>query len=243
MATIAKVRADLRKVASAERARVSAGFFKTGKGEYGEGDVFIGVAVPDVRKIVRAHRELPLDDVDALLRSKVHEERLVAVLLLVDRFARAKKDPAQRTAIAELYLDRLEFVNSWDLVDSSAPHIVGAWLVDRDRTLLDRLARAKALWPRRVAMIATQYFIRNGEADDALRIAHALVADPHDLMHKAVGWMLREVGTSVDLELLRGFLRTHAATMPRTMLRYAIEKLPEAERKRWMALKAGTSSR
>ncbi|HWB77560.1 MAG TPA: DNA alkylation repair protein [Nannocystaceae bacterium] len=232
--TIAAVRADLRKVASAERAAVSARYFKTGKGEYGEGDVFIGVPVPEVRKVARAHRELPLADVDALLQSKVHEERQAALVILVDRFGRAKKDPKLREQIVKLYLDRLDFVNGWDLVDGSAPHILGAWLVDRDRKLLDRLAASEHLWSRRVAMLATQHFIKQGDADDALRIAERLVADEHDLMHKAVGWMLREIGEYVDLATLRGFLRTHAATMPRTMLRYAIEKLDDDERKRWM---------
>ena len=232
--TIAKLRADLRKVASAERAVVSARYFKTGKGEYAEGDVFIGVPVPEVRKVARAHRELPLSDVDALLRSKVHEERQAALVILVDRFGRAKKDPELREQIAKLYLDRLDFVNGWDLVDGSAPQILGAWLVDRDRKLLDRLAASKHLWSRRVAMIATQHFIKQGEADDALRIAAKLVHDEHDLMHKAVGWMLREVGEYVDLALLRAFLRTHAATMPRTMLRYAIEKFPEKERQKYL---------
>lgn len=236
--TVASLRAALRAVATPERAEVSARYFKTGKGEYGEGDVFIGVAVPDLRKIVRAHRGLTLADVETLLGSRIHEERLAAALLMVDAFGRAKRDPAARERIYETYLRRIDRIDSWDIVDSSAPHIVGAWLFDRDRSVLDRLAASERLWTRRVAMLATQYFIRKGESDDALRIAELLVDDTHDLMHKAVGWMLREIGEHVGLPPLRGFLRTHAATMPRTMLRYAIEKLDEDERAKWMGARA-----
>jgi len=232
--TVASLRAELRAHATPERALVSQRFFKTGKGEYGEGDVFLGVAVPDIRRAVRAHRALPLAAAETLLSSKLHEERLAAVLLLVDQFGRAKRDPAAQEAIYSLYLRRLDRVNNWDLVDSSAPHIVGAWLHGRDRGVLDELARSPRLWTRRVAMLATQHFIREGEAEDALRIAALLVDDEEDLMHKAVGWMLREVGESVGLAALRGFLAAHAGAMPRTMLRSAIEKLSPAERRRWM---------
>ncbi len=243
MSTVAEVRAALRQAASPERAQGAARFFKTGKGEYAEGDVFIGVPVPAVRTIVRLHRELPLAGVDALLRSKVHEERLTALLLLVDRYKRAKRDAAAREQIVQLYLDRLAHVDNWDLVDSSAPQLLGAWLFERERDLLDRLAASESLWSRRVAMVATQYFIRKGEAEDALRIATTLLGDRHDLIHKAVGWMLREVGESVDLAALRGFLRKHAATMPRTALRYAIEKLPADERARWLQARDGSKDR
>ncbi len=232
--TVASLRAELRAHATPERALVSQRFFKTGKGEYGEGDVFLGVAVPDIRRAVRAHRALPLAAAETLLSSKLHEERLAAVLLLVEQFGRAKRDPAAQEAIYALYLRRLDRVNNWDLVDSSAPHIVGAWLHGRDRGVLDELARSPRLWTRRVAMLATQHFIREGEAEDALRIAALLVDDEEDLMHKAVGWMLREVGESVGLAALRGFLAAHAGAMPRTMLRSAIEKLSPAERRRWM---------
>jgi 3-methyladenine DNA glycosylase AlkD len=159
--------------------------------------------------------------------------------MLVDAFTRAKREPEVRAAIYRLYMRRIGAVNNWDLVDSSAPHIVGAWLTDGDRSVLDRLARSPVLWRRRIAMIATQHFIRAGESEDALRIAELLVGDREDLIHKAVGWMLREVGQSVGPAPLRGFLREHAATMPRTMLRYAIEKLTDAERKRW--LRTGTT--
>jgi 3-methyladenine DNA glycosylase AlkD len=229
-------RADLKACATAERAAAVARYFKTGKGEYGEGDVFIGVSVPDVRKVARAHDALTLEELDDLLRSRIHEERSLSLFVLTRRFERSKA-PDERRAIFELYLSRLDHVNNWDLVDSSAPQIVGGWLASRrDRRLLDRLAGSKHLWSRRVAMLATLQFIRAGESADALRLAEKLLGDDHDLMHKAVGWMLREVGERVSVDTLRAFLRTHAAKMPRTALRYAIEKLPEPERKAWLSV-------
>ncbi len=232
----ATARAALRSLATSARAKAAARYFKTGEGEYGEGDVFIGVSVPDVRKVARAHAALPIAEVDDLLCSKVHEERLLALVLLVRRFERAK-DPDERRAIFDLYLSRLEHVDNWDLVDSSAPQIVGGWLSSRrDRRVLDRLAGSRHLWSRRVAMLATLHFIRDGESADALRLAEVLLADEHDLIHKAVGWMLREVGQRVGPGELRAFLSAHASDMPRTALRYAIEKLPEPERKRWLAV-------
>ena len=234
LVSAAEVRRELRARATPQRAAVTARFFKTGPGEYGEGDVFIGVSVPDQRIVARAATAVPLEALDTLLQSKVHEERLTALLVLVARFTRTR-DAALRERIATLYLRRLEFVNNWDLVDSSAAPIVGGWLEDRDRGLLDELAGSTHLWSRRVAMIATYHFIHQGEADDALRIAARLINDEHDLMHKAVGWMLREVGKRVGLAPLRRFLQRHAATMPRTALRYSLEKLPPAERKKWMS--------
>lgn len=240
--TAASVRAALRAHATSERAAATARFFKTGKGEYGEGDVFIGVSLPEIRKVARAARELALAELDRLLCSKIHEERLTALVVLGERFRRSD-ELAVRREIYELYLHRIEFVNNWDLVDTSAPDIVGGWLLDRDRKPLVRMARSPHLWTRRIAMVATYRFIREGEADDALRIAEILLADGHDLIHKAVGWMLREVGKRVDVDVLRGFLTEHVAIMPRTALRYAIERLPEAERKRWMAKPRGRPDR
>jgi len=229
----ALVRRSLRQFASPERAKTHAWFFKTGKGEYGEGDVFIGVTVPEQRLVARHFRLLPLPEVDRLLTSRVHEERLTALLILVDQFSRSK-DEVERGRIFRLYLKRLRFVNNWDLVDASAEYIVGGWLEDKPRGLLDRLAKSKHLWSRRVAMVATFHYIRQGESEDAVRIATALLADRHDLIHKAVGWMLREVDKRAGPAALQSFLEQHAATMPRTMLRYAIERLPPAERTRWM---------
>ena len=207
-------------------------FFKCGPGEYGEGDVFIGVTVPAQRAIARQFSDLPLGEVDRLLTSRIHEERLTALLILVHRFTRG--DERERKQIFTLYMKRLRFINNWDLVDSSAAQIVGGWLADKPRGLLDRLARSTLLWSRRVAMIATYHYIQRGEHRDAIRIATILVNDPHDLIHKAVGWMLREVGKRASDAALDAFLERHAATMPRTMLRYAIERLPARERAHWM---------
>lgn len=222
--------------ATPERAVATAKFFKTGKGDYGEGDRFIGVSVPDARRVARSHRGLSLDELEALMASPLHEERLLALLMLVDRVTRANAERATRRAAFELYFRRLDRVNNWDLVDLSAPDVVGGYLLDRDRRPLDALAASPDLWHRRVAMVACFAFIRRGDATDALRIAERLVEDEHDLIHKAVGWMLREVGKRVGLAPLRGFLTRHAATMPRTMLRYAIERLPDGERQRWLAV-------
>lgn len=231
-----ELRESLRAHASPARAATSSRYFKTGPGEYGEGDVFIGVTVPDCRAVAKRFRSLTLSEVKRLLASEVHEERLVALLVLVEQSRSAKKDLAAREAIFRLYLASLQRINNWDLVDLSAPDLVGGYLVEGgDRALLDGLAASRHLWSRRVAMLACFAFIRRGESADALRLAERLVDDEHDLMHKAVGWMLREVGKRVGLEPLRAFLERHAATMPRTMLRYAIEKLSDAERRRWAA--------
>ena len=240
-------------------------FFKCGPGEYGEGDRFLGVTVPAQRRIARTFRDLPLAEADKLLKSPIHEERLTALFILVDQFTRAGIRPPKRPVGADLevgpeqvrkriftlYMKRLRFINNWDLVDSSAGQIVGGWLVDKPRPstllraaprevegrdLLDRLARSPHLWSRRVAMMATFHFIYRGEHRDAIRIATLLVDDEHDLIHKAVGWMLREVDKRASPKALTAFLERHAATMPRTCLRYAIERLPPRERQRWMGM-------
>jgi 3-methyladenine DNA glycosylase AlkD len=235
-ATAAATRRALRQHANPTRAAGVARFFKSGKGEYGEGDRFIGVTVPEQRRVARQFRTLPLDDVAALFTSRIHEERLTANFILADQFTCG--DEAARRRIVRFYLKHLPHVNNWDLVDTSADPIVGGWLLDKPRAVLDRLARSKHLWSRRVAIMATFRFIKSGESDGTLRIARTLLHDDHDLIHKAVGWMLREVGKRVSIADLRGFLSRHAAEMPRTMLRYAIERLPEIERRRWMAAKA-----
>jgi 3-methyladenine DNA glycosylase AlkD len=223
------LRERLGREASAPDAKFLQRFFKTAPGEYGAGDKFIGIRVPVLRKLAKEFRLLPLRDVTALLRSPIHEERLLALLILVDAYARA--DETVRAEIFALYLKQLDWVDNWDLVDSSAPHIVGRHLEGRSRKILFRLARSKNLWHRRVAMLATFHFIRQNDFADALRLAELLRDDEHDLMHKAVGWMLREVGKR-DASALKQFLHKHAAFMPRTALRYAIEKLPESERRR-----------
>jgi 3-methyladenine DNA glycosylase AlkD len=239
--TAAAVRRALRAQAHPDRVAGVTRFFKCGPGEYGEGDTFIGVTVPAQRTIARGFRKLPLPEVDQLLTSRIHEERSTALLILVDQFNRAADDRV-RGPIFRLYMSRLRFINNWDLVDTSAGAIVGGWLADRPRDLLDRLARSKDLWSRRVAMIATFYYIYRRDHRDAVRIATILVNDEHDLIHKAVGWMLREVGKRASAQALNRFLDRHAATMPRTMLRYAIEHRPPAERRRWMQKASSTNA-
>jgi 3-methyladenine DNA glycosylase AlkD len=240
--TAAGVRKALRAEANPVRAQQVARFFKTGPGEYGEGDIFIGVTVPAVRRICRHFHELPLEEGDKLLTSRIHEERLAALLILADQFQRAAQsvEADVRKQIFALYIRRLRFINNWDLVDSSAPQIIGGWLIDKPRELLDRLARSKDLWSRRVAMVATLHFIVRGDHRDAIRIAGILVNDRHDLIQKAVGWMLREVGKRASDRALTRFLERHAATMPRTTLRYAIERLPARDRRHWMDLRKTT---
>lgn len=232
----ASVRSSLRAVATPARARSNAWFFKTAPGQYGHGDRFLGCTVPQVRAVAKRFRDLPLADVLTVLKSPWHEERLCALILLGDQFRRAK-DASAREAIVKAYLRHLQWVNNWDLVDGSAGTILGVWLRDHDRAILDKLVRSKSLWERRVAIIATQGLINAGESEDALRLSELLLGDKEDLMHKASGWMLREVGKRVSPEDLRGFLSKHAAVMPRTMLRYAIERFSPAERKRWMGQK------
>ncbi|MEK7094916.1 MAG: DNA alkylation repair protein [Patescibacteria group bacterium] len=204
-------------------------FFKTGRGEYGEGDKFLGVSVPDVRAIAKRFRGLSLQELKTLLRSPFHEERQAALFILISQFQ--KGNEALRKKIFKMYLAHTSFINNWDLVDCSAEHIVGAYLEQKSKTLLLKLARSRLLWNRRVAMIATFRFIKNGSSDAALKIAKLLVHDKHDLIHKAVGWMLREVGSRCLMRDLKTFLRQHSRAMPRTMLRYAIEKFPEQKRK------------
>ncbi len=227
------LRSRLQTLASPAAAKVAQGFFKTAPGEYGAGDTFIGIRVPVLRTLAKEFRALPLPEVSALLHSPIHEERLLALMILVDGYARA--DAAGRAKIYALYLEHLDRVNNWDLVDTSAPYIVGPHLAERSREILFRLARAKNLWHRRVAMLATFHFIRQNDFADALRLAELLRDDEHDLMHKAVGWMLREIGKR-DAPVLKKFLQQHAARMPRTMLRYAIEKLSEGERQRYLRM-------
>lgn len=209
-------------------------FFKTGKGQYAQGDVFIGVRVPMTRRVCKSCAALPLTETRKLLNSAVHEHRLAALLILVGQYPHAAA-PRQQ-AIHDLYLDRLRHgrVNNWDLVDGSAEYLCGAHLPKGNHRLLDVLAASDNLWQRRVAMISTYGFIKRGDASSALHIAHTLLHDRHDLIHKAVGWMLREIGKRVDERLLTAFLDQHAATMPRTALRYAIERLSPAQKQRYM---------
>jgi 3-methyladenine DNA glycosylase AlkD len=238
--TVDAVKRALEAVADAGKASELARFFKTEPGGYGEGDVFIGVKVPDQRAVAKRFAALPLDACEALLRSPIHEHRLTALLIMVGQFEKARGEdaPRVRDAVARCYLDNLDRVNNWDLVDSSAHFILGASAYSQARYVqkLRALARSDELWRRRVAVISTLFFIRKGDGSLTLELAEELIDDERDLMHKAIGWMLRELGERVDPAALRAFLREHAPKMPRTMLRYAIEKFPEAERKRWLAV-------
>jgi 3-methyladenine DNA glycosylase AlkD len=233
--TASGLRKRLSILASPEVAKSSAWFFKNGPGEYGEGDVFIGVKVPVLRRLAREGRGLAPKEIASLLRSRIHEERLLALLILVLQVERA--DDSQRRVAYELYLRNVRHVNNWDLVDSSAPAIVGSCLRDKSRKPLRKMARSANLWERRIAIVATRHFIRRGEFDDAIAVGELLLEDQEDLIHKATGWMLREVGQR-DQARLVSFLRKHAATMPRTMLRYAIEHFSPAQRREFMAMKS-----
>lgn len=232
------ISSELKSAADPAKARILARFFKTGPGEYGEGDRFYGVVVPKIRGIVRTHRNAPRRDVCRLLRSKIHEERLAALLLLVAQYGNGA-DP-QRQEIFDLYLASTAHINNWDLVDLTAPHIVGAHLDGKDTSVLTRLAQSKNLWERRIAMLSTFYFIRRGDCRETFRIAELLLRDPHDLIHKAVGWMLREAGKCCSLKDECRFLDAHASEMPRTMLRYAIERMPERLRIHYLRSRRGT---
>jgi 3-methyladenine DNA glycosylase AlkD len=229
--TAQAMREALRALGNKDIAAHSAGFFKTGKGEYGEGDRFLGIRIPVIRKHVRRFRAAPERAVLAMLRSQYHEERLFAALILVDQFERGSEQDKAR--IYELYMQHREYVNNWDIVDSSAHKIVGPWLQDRDREILYELVDSESVWDRRIAIIATFHFIRDRDFADALEIAARLRDDEHDLVRKAVGWMLREVGNR-DRKVEERFLKKHYSKMPRTMLRYAIEKFPEPRRKAYL---------
>jgi 3-methyladenine DNA glycosylase AlkD len=226
-----RARSELRSFADKERARNLQWFFKTGPGEYGAGDLFLGLRVPDVRLVARRFSSLPLEEVLNLLRSPLHEERLLSLFILVRRYE--KGDETLRSRIYSLYMKEVRHINNWDLVDCSAPHIVGNHLMARSRKPLYRMARSRSLWKRRIAILATFFFIRRHDFPDALAIADILLQDSEDLIHKAVGWMLREVGNR-NRALEESFLCERHAQMPRTMLRYAIEKFPEPDRKAYL---------
>jgi len=236
--TLAAIRARVRPLADPRIADASQRFFKTGPGDYGHGDRFLGIRVPTLRRLAREFRAAPVTVALALLRSPLHEERLLALLILVASFERGTA--AEQRRIYEQYLKHVpKHVNNWDLVDSSAPYIVGAHLMDRDRGVLHELARSPHLWSRRVAIIATFWLIKKGSFEDA--IAEQLLADREDLIHKATGWMLREIGNR-DRAVAERFLRRHCREMPRTMLRYAIEKFPERLRRAYLDGTIGAAS-
>lgn len=231
MSTLVQLKKDLHKAANPKQAKILQRFFKTGKGEYGEGDVFLGIKVPVQRQFVKKYYDLPLKDVQQLLKSKIHEHRLVGVLILVVQYTQG--DEATKKRIYMMYLQNTHNVNNWDLVDLSAPNIVGQYLLDKPRKKLYTLARSKLLWERRIAILATLRFIRQNDFSDLYRLSSILIKDEHDLIHKAVGWMLREAGKR-DQKKLEAFLTKYSKQMPRTMLRYAIERFSETKRKFYM---------
>jgi 3-methyladenine DNA glycosylase AlkD len=224
-------RKRLKDLGSKERAEIAKRFFKTGPGEYGEGDVFLGVPMPDLRRLAKEFEDLGPEEIGDLIRSHIHEERALALLILVRRYARA--DASGRETIYRLYMDHLRWINNWDLVDVSAEHVVGAFLKDKSKKPLYQLARSESLWERRVSILATFHYIKGNEFSETLKIAKMLLSDEHDLIHKAVGWMLREVGKR-DPATEERFLQEHYRKMPRTMLRYAIERFPEPKRQRYL---------
>lgn len=220
---------------NAEQRAILARFFKTGKGQYGEGDLFLGIKVPQVRSVVREHwKQCSEAEMEQLVCSPYHELRLCGLLILVQKFSHARKDEDLRRSYVDFYLSHTDHINNWDLVDLSCYEIVGTWLLDRDRSLLYELARnGRTMWEQRIAMVSCMQLVRHGEYEDCLAIADILLHHTHDLIHKAVGWMLREVDKR-EPELLRAYLKPRYSTMPRTMLRYAIEHFPEEERQRYL---------
>ncbi len=226
-----QIREVLRRRRNRKKADVLQGFFKTGRGEYAEGDIFLGVTVPELRKLAGEFKDIEIKSAVGLLRSSIHEERLLALLILILKYRGASLRDKEK--IYRIYLKNTRYINNWDLVDVTAKHIVGDYLRDKDRGVLYKLARSGSLWERRIAILSTFHFIENHRFDDTIKIAGMLLSDRHDLIHKAVGWMLREVGKR-DLEVEEKFLKVHYKVMPRTMLRYAIEKFPEPKRQRYL---------
>jgi len=221
----------LKNLSNTEIAAHSQRYFKTGKGEYGHGDKFLGIRVPVLRKAVKQFQETPITEIRKLLKSEYHEVRLFSLLLSVHQFS--KGDAVKREKIYKLYLKNTKYINNWDLVDSSAPYIVGAWLIDKDRSILTELAHSNLLWERRIAIMSTAYFIKNDQFNDTLKLSRILLNDSEDLIHKAVGWMLREVGNR-DIGIEEKYLKKHYKKMPRTMLRYAIEKFSKERRQAYL---------
>ncbi|MCX6800683.1 MAG: DNA alkylation repair protein [Candidatus Diapherotrites archaeon] len=231
MITADEVKKELQKLSNAKQAKILQRFFKTGKGEYGEGGIFLGIKVPRQREVAKKFPNLRLKEIHKLLDSGVHEHRMVGLFILVGNYEKAKKEADEfgKKKIFDFYLKHTKKINNWDLVDLSAPNIPGNYLLGKDRKILYKLAKSKNLWERRIAILATYTFIRNNEFSDALKISEILLKDKHDLIHKAAGWMLREVGKR-DLAAEEKFLKKYYKKMPRTMLRYAIEKFPDGKR-------------
>jgi len=222
---------ELQSLENPKQKEILQSFFKTGEGEYGEGDIFLGIKVPDQRKIAKKYTGLSLTKIQELLNSKIHEHRLTGLIILTNKYKKSHQE--NKANLFNFYLKNTKNINNWDLVDLTAPNIVGDFLFDKNKDTLYKLVRSKNLWEKRIAIISTLHFIKKQEFEDTLAISELLLKDNHDLIHKAVGWMLREVGKK-DIEVLKKFLKQHYKNMPRTMLRYSIEKFPEEERKKWL---------
>jgi 3-methyladenine DNA glycosylase AlkD len=234
MTSLVEIKNDIKNAGDPKKAVFLQRFFKTGKGEYAEGDIFLGLTVPQSRAIAKKNKDLPLSHVEQLLKSEYHEERLIALFLLVHAFKKGNNE--QKKEIYDFYLRDIKYINNWDLVDSSAPYVVGEYLYSSsDLSPIIKLAKSKNLWERRIAIMATFAHIMHGTGEEALLIAEMLLHDSEDLIHKAVGWMLREVGKRVSMEMEEAFLKKYYKTMPRTMLRYAIERFPESRRKQYLS--------
>ena len=228
---IENIQKDLKKLANPEKAKILQGFFKTGKGQYGEDDIFLGIVVPEQRKVAKKYSNLNLGEIKKLLSSKIHEHRLVSLFILANQYQKADKQTKKK--IFNFYLKNAKNINNWDLVDLSAPNIVGDYLLNKDKSILYKLAKSKNIWEKRIAIMATFSFIRNNGFDATLKISEILLEDEHDLIHKAVGWMLRELGKR-NQAIEEKFLKKYYKKMPRTMLRYAIERFSENKRKPYL---------
>jgi len=229
-----QIKKDLTQLSNPEKAKKLSGFFKTGKGQYGEGDIFLGIPVPAQRKVAKKYIDIPLTDLQELLSSKIHEHRFTALVILISKYRKAEK--SVKKEVFSFYLKNIENINNWDLVDLSAPKIVGEYLVNKDRSILYKFAKSNSLWKRRISILSTFIFIDNNDFKDALNISKLLLNDKHDLIHKAVGWALREIGKR-DQNVEERFLTKYCLQMPRTMLRYVIEKFDEKKRKFYLTQK------
>ncbi len=229
-----KLKKDLNKLKNKEKAKILAGFFKTGKGEYGEGDIFLGLTSQEIKDVAKKYsKEINFNDLQRLFNSKIHEYRVTTLRILVEKYQKA--DEQLKKKIFNFYLKNIKQVNNWDLVDLSAPNIIGDYLLDKDRKILYKLAKSKNLWEKRISIISTYRFIKENNFNDTLKISEILLNDKHDLIHKAVGWMLREIGKKNQV-IEEKFLRKYHKVMPRTMLRYAIEKFDENKRKFYLKI-------
>lgn len=231
MKNITEIKKELLNLADKEKAELLQGFFKTGQGEYGEGDIFLGITVPEQRNVAKKYKDMDLNEIQELLNSKFHEHRLVALLILIEKYQ--KED--NKKQIVDFYLKNTRNINNWDLVDLSAHKLLGDYLLGRERSILYKLAKSDDLWEKRISVISTFAFINKNQPEDSFKIAEILLNDKHDLIHKAVGWMLREVGKRIGEDVEEKFLKKHYKEMPRTMLRYAIERFSEEKRKFYMS--------